>query len=305
MYPFAHRGAMRPSPASSLPSNTVLSGKLRQKFAAAPDLLLLLLILTLSGIVSACQSSGATSTPTTSTPPGVSGVSGATSTTNTSTTPTNTAVTPGTWTVSASTPTKLTQETAQALYAQKTPKTPVVNDTLTHPDNYGWDDYATQHTNCAFSTGAYHAKAASGFFSPCYAKATNFRNFIFQVQITLLQGHSGGIVFRANSQTDQAYQLRISTDGTYILNKFLLDSSGKSQLQTLFSGSNTTISPGLNQSNLLAVLVQENGIAAFVNKHYLASTQDTTYQNGQIGVYADSDAGPVEAAFNNAQVWNV
>ena len=193
----------------------------------------------------------------------------------------------------------------QALYDQTTSKTPVMNDALTQPDNYGWDNYATANTNCAFVSGIFHSKAQSGYFSPCYAKATNYSNFILQAQISFVSGHSGGLVFRANSQTDEEYQFRVSTDGTYILKKLVKDNAGQLQTQTLYSGSSSVVSTAANAQNLVAVLVQGDNISIFVNKHYLHSVSDTTYQSGQVGVYVDSDAGSVEAIFKNVQVWSL
>ena len=278
-----------PPPSHPAYTETLLAVHQLWKFRWMPGFLLVFLILSGSVMLSGCQQ------------PASTGSAPAIRIATTSTAPATTAATtPAATTVLQSTPTSV-----QTLYNQTTQQAPVINDALTQPDNFGWDNYATKNTNCSFSAGTYHAKAESGFFSPCYAKATKFDNFVFQAQVTLIKGHSGGIVFRANSQTDQAYQFRISTDGTYILNKYFLDSAGKPQLQTLFSGSAAAIVTGLNHANLIGVVVQGSTISAFVNKQYVNSTNDTTYQSGQIGVYADSDAGSVEASFSKVQVWSL
>lgn len=195
----------------------------------------------------------------------------------------------------------LSSAEAQALYNQTTSKTPAMNDTLTRPDNFGWDNYSTQNTTCSFVNTSFHSKAQPGFFSPCYAKGTNYSNFLLQAQIAFVSGHSGGIVFRADSQSDLSYQFRISTDGTCILKKLVKDSGGQVQTQILFSGSTATVVAG--KPNLVAILAQDNHFYAFVNKKYVNSASDSTYQNGQVGVYVDSDANVVEAIFNAVQVW--
>lgn len=188
----------------------------------------------------------------------------------------------------------------QTLYKHITSGTPVLASSLNGPDNYGWDDYAQAGTHCWFTGGAYHSQAAPKYFSPCYAQATNFSNFLFQASVTVLSGHSAGLVFRADSKNDNGYYFRVSTDGTYILNKL-----SPNNLQPLLSGTNAVIKQGMNQANVLAVLVQGNRITLFINGKYIQSTTNNSYQAGQIGVYTDSDAGNVEASFHQAQVWNV
>ncbi len=208
-------------------------------------------------------------------------------------------------TQAANTPAMLSPTDAQALYTRTTSATPTLHSTLSGPDNYGWDDYAQQNTHCWFTTASYHSKAQNGYFSPCYAQATKFSNMLFQTYVTVLNGHSGGIVFRANSQNDKGYYFRISTDGTCILNKYVFDSSSQLQSVPVWSGSSKAITTGTHQLNLVAVLAQGPHFYLFVNKQYVASASDSTYQTGQIGVYTDSDAGSVEASFLQAQVWNL
>jgi len=200
----------------------------------------------------------------------------------------------------------LTPPKAQSFYDQTAHGTPTLNDALTVPDNYGWDNYSQGgNTSCSFSSNAYHAKAAPGHFSPCYAKATNYSDFIFQAQVTMVSGHSGGIVFRADSTNDQGYRFRISTDGTYILDKFFLDSQGKPQRTILTSGQTSFIVTSANQPNLIAAIAQGTSIYLYVNNKYIDHASDSTYQSGQIGVYTDSDANEVDAMFRNAQVWKL
>ena len=194
---------------------------------------------------------------------------------------------------------------AQSLYSQITHGTPILNDALAGPDNYGWDNYAEANTSCSFSSNAYYAKAGSSYFSPCYAKATNYSDFIFQVEATIVSGHSAGIVFRADSTNDKAYRFRISTDGTYILNKFFFDSGGQPHQTILTSGQSSLIVTGTNQPNVVSAIAQGTSIYLFVNNKYVDHVSDSTYQSGQVGVYADSDANEVDAMFRNARVWKL
>ena len=200
---------------------------------------------------------------------------------------------------------KLSATAAQKLYDTTTGGSPVMDEGLGAPDNYGWDHQAQANTSCTFAGGAYHAQAKPRYFSPCYASATNFSDLLLQVQMTVVSGHSGGVVFRADDNKDYEYQFRISTDGTYILNKYVLE-NGKPASKPLLSGSSPAIVKGVNQPNLIAILAQGDAIALYVNKKCLGTTNDTTYQQGQIGVYVDSDpSSVVDAAFTKLQVWKL
>jgi hypothetical protein len=211
--------------------------------------------------------------------------------------------TPSSSTVQPSTPSvPLTAEQAQKLYNQTTTNAPTLNDPLTGPDNFGWDNQTLENTGCAFVNGAYHSKAVPGYISPCYASATNFSNFVFQAEMTIITGHTGGLIFRADKTNDKSYVFRVSTDGTYILNKYTLTSDNRLKSDTLTSGQATGMNTG---ANLLAVLARGEDLYLFINKKYVATAHDNQYHSGAIGVYTDSDAGNVEAFFREAQVWQL
>jgi hypothetical protein len=202
-------------------------------------------------------------------------------------------------------PTPLTADQAQDLYNETVARPPTLNDTLAGPDNYGWDNKTLDYTSCAFKDGTYHSKAVPEYFSPCYAGATNFSNFLFQAEMTVIDGHSGGLVFRADKTNDKSYLFRISTDGAYILKKYSLDSDNQLKEDILTSGQSTEVKTGASQANTLAVIVRGNDIYVFINAKYVATAHDGLYRSGGIGVYSDSDAGDVEVSFRNAQVWTL
>jgi len=197
----------------------------------------------------------------------------------------------------------------QALYNETISTPPVMNDALSGPSNFGVDNYTGQggNTRCFFRLGQLHSLAKPTYFSPCYAVATNYQDFILQVKMSILLGHSGGLVFRADYSNDKGYQFRISMDGTYVLNRIILDQQGNIQSagEAVTSGSSALVHKGFNQTNQLAVIAQGNTISLFINGKYVASATDSTYKSGQVGVYVDADAGPVEGAFNTLQVWKL
>ena len=138
---------------------------------------------------------------------------------------------------------------------------------------------------CAFVHGAYDSNMPQkGFFSPCFARNTNFINFSYQVQMTIVKGDQGGISFRADADKGSFYYFYININGSFgleIFNNYVL--SG-----TLKQGLSPAIKTGLNQTNLIAVVAQANRLNLYVNMQLIASTNDNTYSQGQIGVVAEN-----------------
>ena len=72
--------------------------------------------------------------------------------------------------------------------------------------------------SCSFKDNAYHATAQQpDYLYACFAATPNFSNFAYQVQMTILQGDYGGIIFRANGANSKYYYFRVSKDGAYDL----------------------------------------------------------------------------------------
>ena len=199
-----------------------------------------------------------------------------------------------------------TQTALQNIYTQATTGTPTMNDPLTAGDNYGWDDTTFSAGNaCLFTNGAYQASAAKGYTTYCVASATHFNNFALQVDMTVLNGHSGGLIFRVNTNSGSGYSFRLSTDGTYILAKFSTDSKGYIQTTTLISGQDTdsSFNSGNNQKNTIAVVATGSTFYLYINQVYMDQGSDNTYTSGNIGVFADSDTQGVTVSFNNLKLW--
>ncbi len=57
--------------------------------------------------------------------------------------------------------------------------------------------------------------------------------------------------------------------------------------------------------NLIAAVAYGTTISVYVNNEFIASVQDNTYTNGQIGVYGEGDNGPADIIASNARVWRL
>ncbi len=191
------------------------------------------------------------------------------------------------------------------LYTSSTDGTPVFDDPLS--DNTGAGSWQvgnpSKGTGCSFTNSVYQASEGQlNFFQPCIAQKTRFSSFAYQVQVTISQGNLGqvGLIFRINSSNKAYYFFHIGTDGSYALDLY----QGNNP-RTLSSGFNSAITPGVGQSNLLAVVANSNMLYLFANGQYLASVTDSSLTAGKIGVGVIDRSTPVVAQFTDAQVWDL
>jgi serine/threonine protein kinase len=166
---------------------------------------------------------------------------------------------------------------------------------------YNWHDSGDSLGTCAFTGGAYHVNALQQGSNHYCIASPNFSDFAYQVQMTIVKGFAGGIIFRADYTKGDFYLFGIGQDGGY-----QLDFVNNGSFQILRTrGSGTATNAGLNQSILLAVVANGSTIEVYVNNKKIDSVNDSSYTQGQIGVF-ESDLngnGTTEVVFSNAKVW--
>jgi eukaryotic-like serine/threonine-protein kinase len=166
-----------------------------------------------------------------------------------------------------------------------------------------WDIASGPNGTCAFSGQAYHASTPhTQFFVVCAANATDFSNFVFEVQMKIIKGDCGGLFFRANSTTGQLYYFEVCQDGSYNFSLYM-DYNGHGK--TLVGSSSPAITTGLNQLNVLAVAAHGSTLDLYVNKQKMTSLSDSTYSHGQIGLIASANNHPTEVVYSNVKVWTL
>src|SRR6266487_478119 len=180
--------------------------------------------------------------------------------------------------------------------------TPRLTSSLAFQDGANWDVYnAVGGGGCGFTGGALHASIfVQHTYAPCFAQASNFSNFAFQVQMTILKGDGGGLVFRADDANAKFYLFRITHDGLLTL---LVTSDSKTNTP-LVDDTSPAIKKGA-QTNLVTIIARGSNIYMYVNKQYVGSTSDSSYSSGKIGVFADDTGAATDVAFSNAQVWQL
>ncbi len=192
----------------------------------------------------------------------------------------------------------------QNTYDNVTNGTPTLDDPLRdNSKGYSWDEGADSYGGkCAFAGGVYHvSQSDTNYFHSCAATSTDFSNFVFEVQMKIIKGDGGGVIFRAYSTSTNLYVFFVGQDGSYQL--FLC--AGNDCNKTILSSTGSAIKQGLNQTNLIAVQAQGSAIGLYVNHQFIDSVDDSTYSSGQIGViaYPYSNGNPTEVVYSNAKVW--
>ena len=180
-----------------------------------------------------------------------------------------------------------------------------LNDSLRDSSNLNFGEASSGGLTCQFTKGAYHVGSTGQSTALCVAPATDFSNFVYEMQMTIIKGDSGGIFFRADFNSSKLYFFAVSTEGTYELILYTDSSHAKTLRNITLSAA---IHRGLNQTNLIAVGANGNIITLYINHQQLVSVNDSTYSHGQIGLVAAPFAGsvdPTEVAFNNAKVWTL
>ncbi len=176
----------------------------------------------------------------------------------------------------------------------------VLNDPLVN-NSQSWDwQLGTNNLNatCAFAKGGYDVtQPAQGFFHSCTAYNTNFSNFTYEVQMSMISGDYAGMIF-CKQTTDQYYLFRIYTNGTYSLLRNV--DANIVHAVPLANGSFAYSGTGL-----IAVVVIGGTISLYFNRHQIGSASDSAYTHGQIAVLTGNNTNSAETVFNNAKVWQL
>ncbi|GEM_PF-2125638 len=138
----------------------------------------------------------------------------------------------------------------------------------------------------------------------CAVYNTNFANFAYQIQMEIVQGQAGGIIFRDNGTASTYYIFEITTSGRFFVLR--IDSLHTAPVQ-LGAGSSFAIHTGLGISNVIAVDANGSLLTFYANAITIAQIRDSHYDSGNIGVIVGqpNDQGVTEAAYTYARVWTM
>lgn len=192
-------------------------------------------------------------------------------------------------------------QTFQNIYTQSTSGIPVLDDPLRdNSKGYNWQELKDNSSSCAFTEGAYHVtESQQGSFTTCNAQSTNFFNFTLQVQMVIVKGDFGGILFRSDSTGSNAYIFGIYQDGSYFFT-VVRNANGQSASKR---GTSPAFKTGLNQPNLIAVVARGTNFYLYINGQFVDNMSDTSFGSGQVGVFAGDKFNPSDVAFSNLKIW--
>lgn len=154
---------------------------------------------------------------------------------------------------------------------------------------------------CQFINETYHViELNANYFTYCTDK-TPFDNFAFEVQMTIIQGDCGGIIFRAAGTVGNNYFFQICQNGTYAL--YTIGSNNSISKTLIRSKSSHAVHSGLNQANTIAVVANGATLTLYVNYQNIDHITDATYSRGQLGFVAYPENQTTEVIYSNAKVW--
>jgi len=176
---------------------------------------------------------------------------------------------------------------------------------------YNWQETTDRYgESCSFTKGAYHAITkrpsgqTGGLLYTCAAESSNFDNFVFQVQMNIVKGDCGALVFRAAPSNFQFYYFRVCADGYYTLFVYKNDQDIPPPLVGPLSS--ISVHTGLNQSNVITVVAKGEAIDFYVNQKKIDSVTDSTYSRGQIALATEFQTSDLtEVVYSNAKVWKL
>ena len=203
--------------------------------------------------------------------------------------------------------TSATGEPAPALYGVKGQL--VLDNPLNNNQTSGsWHlTKANKLTGCHITNGAYDIKELDNEY--CLAdEPSSLTDFVYQIDMTIIQGPQAGIVFRVIDNQQFYYDFEVGVDGSYRL--YRSDPTPDVYDPIILQGTSPAIQKGYNRLNQLAVKAIGPRIFLYVNSQLVGETQDSNYSIGNVGVrIVDEDGkaihgrGYSEASYRNAKVW--
>lgn len=161
--------------------------------------------------------------------------------------------------------------------------------------------------SCQFVDGAYHVIDAPNYGGACFATATDFSNFTYQVEMTFVRaGQSfdgGGIALRSSGNS--YYYFEIFESGRYVFAACTGNDCSHAVAEGLSQGI-PSFHTGLNHPNTIAIVANGNSFELFVNgEHVIGPVSDTTNtsSHGLIGVYGSAKDATTEVVYRDARVW--
>lgn len=193
---------------------------------------------------------------------------------------------------------------AEALYQQITGSPPSLSDSLSAPDDNGWDTGTAQPLGrCGYNAGAYSVSVSqTDTAAECYPRGLVYDNLAIQVTMTIVAGDAGGLIFRAGAASSPHYRFAVYRDDQYDL----VLGNDADQPTGIAGGRSAFIRTNSGQDNVLTVIANGDSILLYINEHFIQSavaTQSAATTFGGIGFFAYDKSTTTDCTFSNLKVW--
>jgi eukaryotic-like serine/threonine-protein kinase len=186
-------------------------------------------------------------------------------------------------------------------------------DPLSQP--YFWtslNDNATQG-GCNFQQGSYDVTTnKAGTYTLCRTSNQPVVGAMtFEVQMQILHGDCGGIVFRGNLQTNNYYYFDLCSSGGYFLCTYNGTNDASPPLLPA-SQPFPTLKANPQAKITVAIVAQGTSLTFYLNHQQVAQLNNSTFASGQISLFSYSGASTdvnnpakeaTEVVFSNARLW--
>lgn len=155
--------------------------------------------------------------------------------------------------------------------------------------------------------GSYRITSQTGVYQPCMLQGDISSNFAYQVQMKIIQGDAGGLIFRADQTLQNYYRFSIASDGSVSLIACAPCSSdfrSNEGTPVALHAANVQYKP--NDTATLTVIASNASLAFFINDTFVAQVNDIQVKGTLLGLYAAStSASSTEVVFSNPKVWKL
>ncbi|WP_376797373.1 hypothetical protein [Thermogemmatispora sp.] len=167
------------------------------------------------------------------------------------------------------------------------------------PSSIGWET----GPHCSFRGGAYHVVSQDPRYFESCSNGISYSDFALEVEMTIVQGDQGGLLFRgADIDHEKYYLFQVSTAGLYTLFAY----TGGNEAQELTRGLALSYQRGLGETNLLALVARGSSLTIYLNREPVLRINDGRYRAGQLALLAVPfvRGGQVtDVAYRNLKVW--
>lgn len=195
---------------------------------------------------------------------------------------------------------------AMQLYQQVTSTQPDLTDPMvgTPGATTSWNVFQQANYACSLLSDGLHVKISDkDSYIYCTDDESSYSNIAFQVQMQILSGTGGGLVFHVSGSNSQSlYIFELDQDGSY---QIYLAKDPSTTPTYLTTGTTSAANTSTGATNTLTLIEKGKQYYFYVNGQYVTHVQDATLTDGEAGVLASNSSSSTEVLYTNAKIWDL